>query len=110
MLSKDELPDDLKDYVKLITDHQGNIRAFVVSLMPGSPDVADVVQETNAALWIKRKNFKHGTNFIAHAGLASHPPWRSWRLGVIKKEFTQRRQGAENPLEIKNPTVLRAGL
>jgi RNA polymerase sigma-70 factor (ECF subfamily) len=57
----------LQDYVKLITDHQGNLRAFVVSLMPGSPDVADVLQETNAALWQKRTKFEPGTNFLAWA-------------------------------------------
>ncbi len=67
MSSTNESPDDHMDYVKLMTDHQGNLRAFIVSLMPGSPDVADVLQETNAALWVKRKNFKPETNFIAWA-------------------------------------------
>ena len=67
MSVENESPDDLKDYVALIADHQGNLRAFIVSLMPGSPDVADVLQETNAALWMKRKKFEHGTNFIAWA-------------------------------------------
>lgn len=67
MSVENESPDDLKDYVALIADHQGNLRAFIVSLMPGSPDVADVLQETNAALWIKRKKFEPDTNFIAWA-------------------------------------------
>ena len=67
MSSNNESPDDLKDYVALIADHQGNLRAFIVSLMPGSPDVADVLQETNVALWMKRKRFEPGTNFIAWA-------------------------------------------
>jgi RNA polymerase sigma-70 factor (ECF subfamily) len=67
MSSQSEAPDNLQEYVKLMTDHQGNLRAFIVSLMPGSPDVADVLQETNAALWLKRSCFEHGTNFIAWA-------------------------------------------
>lgn len=62
-----EKPDDLQFYVKLMTEHQANLRAFIVSLMPGSPDVADVLQETNAALWQKRGKYKEGTNFIAWA-------------------------------------------
>lgn len=62
-----EKPDDLQFYVKLMTEHQVNLRAFIVSLMPGSPDVADVLQETNAALWQKRGKYKEGTNFIAWA-------------------------------------------
>jgi RNA polymerase sigma-70 factor (ECF subfamily) len=65
MSSEIENPDDLQDYVKLMTDYQGNLRAFIVSLMPGSPDIADVLQETNATLWLKRERFEHGTNFIA---------------------------------------------
>jgi len=67
MSSEIEKPDDLQDYVKLMTDHQGNLRAFIVSLMPGSPDIPDVLQETNATLWLKRGRFEHGTNFIAWA-------------------------------------------
>ena len=58
---------DLQAYVKLMTEHQGNLRAFIVSLMPGSPDIADVLQETNAALWQKRGKFDSGTNFTAWA-------------------------------------------
>ncbi|MFM1560763.1 MAG: hypothetical protein ACKJSK_15730 [Roseibacillus sp.] len=51
---KKEDPGELQAYVKLMTEHQGNLRAFIVSLMPGSPDVGDVLQESNAALWEKR--------------------------------------------------------
>lgn len=59
--------ESLQEYVKLMTEHQGNLRAFIVSLMPGSPDVPDVLQETNAALWMKRERFEPGTNFLAWA-------------------------------------------
>lgn len=62
-----ENPNDLQAYVTLMTKHQGNLRAFIVSLIPGSPDVDDVLQETNAVLWQKRDRFEHGTNFIAWA-------------------------------------------
>ena len=47
MGSKAQDPGDLQAYVKLMTEHQGNLRAFIVSLMPGSPDVPDVLQEPN---------------------------------------------------------------
>ena len=68
MTPQDESPKDrLQTYVKLLTEHQGNLRAFIVSLMPGSPDVADVLQETNCALWQKRDRFELGTNFLAWA-------------------------------------------
>ena len=64
---KKDDPAELQAYVKLMTEHQGNLRALIVSLMPGSPDVGDVLQETNAVLWQKRDRFEHGTNFLAWA-------------------------------------------
>ncbi len=50
MLSKRKDPKELQAFIKLLTEHQASLRAFIVSLMPGSPDVADVadvLQETN---------------------------------------------------------------
>ena len=35
--------------------------------MPGSPDVGDVLQETNLVLWKSRERFEPGTNFHAWA-------------------------------------------
>ncbi len=64
---KKEDPAELQVYVKLMTKNQGNLRAFIISLMQGSPDVADVLQETNAVLWQKRHKFEIGTNFLAWA-------------------------------------------
>lgn len=61
-----ENPDDI-EFVKLLTDHQSSIRAFVISLLPGAPGVDDVIQETNAALWVHRAKFEPGTNFRAWA-------------------------------------------
>jgi len=33
--------------VKLLTGHQAQLRAFIVSLSSGSPEVDDILQETN---------------------------------------------------------------
>lgn len=57
----------LQEFVKLMTDHQWALRGFILSLMPGSPDVGDVLQETNLVLWRKRTKFELGTNFLAWA-------------------------------------------
>ncbi len=59
--------DKSQSYVRLLTRHQGDIRAFIISLVPGSPDVADILQETNLVLWDKREQFEEGSNFIAWA-------------------------------------------
>lgn len=65
---------DLQTFVNLLTEHQGPIRSFIVSLMPGNPDVGDVLQETNLVLWKKRDRFEKGTNF------------QSWAFTVAKYE------------------------
>jgi len=53
------------DFISLLTSHQSAFRAYITSLMPGSPDVNDVLQETNLALWTKRGKFRAGSNFTA---------------------------------------------
>jgi len=57
----------LQEFFRELTEGQGRIRAFIVSLMPGSPDVGDVLQETNLTLWKSRGRFRPGTNFLAWA-------------------------------------------
>lgn len=56
--NKKDDPVALQAYVTLMTKHQANLRAFIVSLMPGSRDVDDVLQDTNAVLWQKRARFE----------------------------------------------------
>lgn len=61
------LAEDENEFVDLLTRHQAMIRAFVITLLPGSPGVDDVIQNTNRTLWINRTNFEMGTNFKAWA-------------------------------------------
>ncbi len=53
--------------VALLTEVQSPLRFYVQSLMPGDPNVQDVVQHANATLWQKRAEFTLGTNFKAWA-------------------------------------------
>ncbi|MCP5537448.1 MAG: sigma-70 family RNA polymerase sigma factor [Akkermansiaceae bacterium] len=53
------------DFIKLLTSHQLALRGFIISMLPGSQDVNDVLQDTNVVLWEKMKSFKPGTNFQA---------------------------------------------
>ena len=54
-------------FVSLLTEHQENLWAFILTLMPGNPDARDVLQKTNVVLWEKRDSFQEGTNFRAWA-------------------------------------------
>lgn len=62
-----EDPQSMQAFVKLMTNHQWAIRGFILSLLPGSPDVGDVLQETNLVLWRKQASFEPGSNFLAWA-------------------------------------------
>jgi len=65
-----QLPDserNEREFANLLVAHQSLIRAFVISLLSGSPEVDDVIQNTNQVLWRKRKTFTLGTNFKAWA-------------------------------------------
>lgn len=53
--------------MKLLVAHQSLIRAYVISLLPGAPEVDDVIQNTCEVLWKKRRSFQLGTNFKAWA-------------------------------------------
>lgn len=56
-------PDIEETFVQLMLGHQAALNAFVFSMLPGSPDADDVVQEVNTLVWKKRSEFQIGTNF-----------------------------------------------
>ena len=53
------------EFVGLLTRHQADLWAFILSQLPGHPDVADILQETNITLWTNRQRFEPGSDFIA---------------------------------------------
>lgn len=65
-------PDPEQIFVQLVVNHQAALRAFVLSLLPGSPEIDDVIQETNVEIWRKRGDFRIGTEF------------KSWMFSVAK--------------------------
>lgn len=70
------MPDDLSRnsdaFVQLMTEHQGRLYAYVLSLL-GDPDQAnDVLQEANLVLWRNAGEFQMGSNFRAWAFRIAH--------------------------------------
>ena len=54
-----------EDFVELMTQFQGRMYAYILSLI-ANPDAAnDILQETNLVLWRKSTEFQLGTNFKA---------------------------------------------
>lgn len=59
--------DHSAEFVTLLTKHQPDLWSYIITLMPGDADTADVLQKTNLVLWTKQQNFESGTNFRAWA-------------------------------------------
>lgn len=62
------------EFVTLLTNHQSDLWAFIISLIPGSPDVSDILQKTNLTIWSKQNDFQHGSDF------------RAWALAIARYE------------------------
>jgi RNA polymerase sigma-70 factor (ECF subfamily) len=58
---------ETQQFASLLIDHQEVVRSYIITQIPGSPDVRDVLQEVNMMLWEKQKSFRPGTNFGAWA-------------------------------------------
>ncbi len=81
-------PDPEETFVQLVVTHQAALRAFVLSLLPGSPEVDDVIQETNAEIWQMRGEFAIGTNFKSWMfSVAKFKVMSSWRDRQRRKEW-----------------------
>lgn len=70
--------DASEELVALLTLHQADIHAFINSLLPGDPNVEDVLQRTNMVLWKKQANFEVGTSFKAWAFSVARWETRAW--------------------------------
>lgn len=61
-------------FIRLLTDHQVDLQAFIMSSLGNHPDTLDVLQATNIALWKKATVFD------------SKAPFLPWAIGVAKYE------------------------
>jgi len=72
------------EFVRLMTEHQGRLFAYVYSLL-GNPDAAnDVLQEVNVVLWRDSREFRAGSNFKAWAFRVAHFQVMAWRQRQIR--------------------------
>lgn len=70
-------PDD-GEFVANLTSHQGMLLAYLNTLLPGDPDVADIAQQTSIVLWRKRAEFQPGTSFRAWLLKVAYWEARAW--------------------------------
>lgn len=70
-------PHQTTEFIRLLTNHQTALRGLIISMLPGSQDVNDILQDTNVVLWEKMSNYKQGTNF------------KSWAYAVARNKVMQ---------------------
>ena len=76
-------------FVRLLTRHENDLYRSIVALMPGRPEVDDVMQETAASLWKKFADYDASQPFLPWArrfALFEVLKWRQ-RLGRSKLIF-----------------------
>jgi RNA polymerase sigma-70 factor (ECF subfamily) len=73
-----------EEFVRLMTDHQGRLFAYIFTLL-GDPDQAnDVLQEANVILWRDSREFRRGSNFKAWAFRVAHFQVMAFRQRQIR--------------------------
>lgn len=82
-------PEAYTEFISMLTKHQMALRSFIVSLMPGSPDVNDLLQETNVTIWKKMNTFEPGTNFKAWAFTIARYEVQNYRQKAVNKKQRQ---------------------
>jgi hypothetical protein len=81
------------EFSQLLASHQDVLIWFIRSLLPGSPDVDDILQETNLVLWKKWDPFETGTSFLnwVKSGCVRRPAQASVSdLSALGKPFYPR--------------------
>jgi RNA polymerase sigma-70 factor, ECF subfamily len=65
-------PLDQEELVALMTQFQGRLYAYILSLIGDADAANDVLQETNVVLWKESRQFVPGTNFKAWSFRVAH--------------------------------------
>ena len=62
-----EINEKTERFLHLLTENQGRVYAYVLSLCPHRSDADDIMQDTITVMWRKFDDYKKGTDFIAWA-------------------------------------------
>ena len=82
-------PQDVTEFIRLLTSHEVRLRAFALSLVPHWDDAEEVLQEAHVVMWRKFEQFRTGTSFFSWACKIVHLTAKDYRkrLGRSKIIF-----------------------
>jgi len=72
MSDLDHKKNDMKEFVKLLTAHHGQLYSYTLSLVGNFADADDVFQETASKMWELFNNFQPGTDFLSWSMTIAH--------------------------------------
>lgn len=68
-----------KAFVRLLTQHERGVYAYILKLVLDWNEANEILQETNVRLWEEFERFEPGTNFGAWARTIAHYQVLAWR-------------------------------
>lgn len=87
-------PERTQQFMELLTQHDRALSVYVYSLVSGSADADDILQQTKMILWRCFDQFELGTNFLAWA-----------RKTAFHQILTFRRQSKREHLPLSEETL-----
>lgn len=75
------------EFVRLLTQHQRRVYAYILGIVPNWNDADEILQETNIRLWSEFDRFEPGTNFEAWARRVAHFQILAWRKRVSRSRL-----------------------
>jgi RNA polymerase sigma-70 factor, ECF subfamily len=76
--------DESDDLVALMTECQGRLYSYILTLLGDSNAANDVLQETNVVLWKESRQFVPGTNFKAWSFRIAHFQCMAYRQKQLR--------------------------
>ena len=73
------LADNQKRFVRLLTQHERGVYAYILKLVLNWNDADEILQDTNVRLWEEFERFEPGSNFGAWARTIAYYQVLAWR-------------------------------
>ena len=94
-------------FLHLLTENQGRLYAYILSLCPNRFDADDIMQDTISVMWRKFSDYTKGTDFIAWAITIAKYTIFSFRRKQKKGHF-HFDEDTMNALEAKSKRLIKA--
>jgi RNA polymerase sigma-70 factor, ECF subfamily len=89
-----EANDATAEFIRLLTDHQVDLQAFILSSLGDYSNSLDVLQRTNIVLWQKAVEFRRGAPFLP------------WALKIAKYEILAHMRVRRRDRHVFRPEVV----